>query len=126
MDSCINDTTFIVFNLIKISIKEGIYQGTFSITENFSTDSAETRSGFAQFIFDDSTYSCYGSFPTGGGAFYIDIDSLILRDQVPHTADFDWSLILNGAYLYRYDGSKLYLRQLDRFNRFREMFLSIQ
>ena len=96
---------------------QGVYKGTYSRTEYFATDSVSTREGPATFKFTGTDYSCYGEefyLPPGGAGEYTISDSkIILIDLVGHTAEFDWSLILNGEFDYSFDGKNLILTQHD-------------
>jgi len=48
----------------------------------------------------------------------------MLEDKAIHTAEFDWTLILNGKFDFTYDGIKLILKQNDKqFNRLRTIEL---
>jgi hypothetical protein len=38
---------------------------------------------------------------------------MVLKDTVMHTAEFDWTLILNGEFSMTLDGSRLVLEQYD-------------
>jgi len=80
------------------------YNGTYSITHNFNTGSSFTESGPVTFIFTDTSYHCYGEEyllpPSGGGEYSIIGEIMVLNDMVPHTAEFNWTLILNGEFHY--------------------------
>lgn len=82
---------------------EGEYNGTFTITYHVGTDSARTETGAVEFSFDDGRYDVDGEqryLPPRGGGKYTIGSSINLTDRELHTAEFDWSLILNGSFDY--------------------------
>lgn len=106
---------------------EGEYNGTFTITYHVGTDSARTETGAVEFSFDDGRYDVDGEqryLPPRGGGKYTIGRSINLTDREFHTAEFDWSLILNGSFDYELKESTLTMTQLseDR-NRYREIVL---
>jgi hypothetical protein len=113
-------------------IQAGIYDGRFSITYHVGTDSAFTVGGNCTFVFGDTGwYSCRGEIPyhppAGGGRYRFTGDSLFLTDRVPHTAEFDWTLILNGSFKYKLEGGSLTMTQNDtRFRRYRSLVLDLR
>jgi hypothetical protein len=94
-------------------IQIGDYVGTFSIRSENGT----TLSGLVTFRFHAGTYSCIPEKvylpPSGGGSYRISGNSLTFSDTVMHTAEFDWSLILNGDFTYSNDGNRITLTQND-------------
>ncbi len=108
----------------------GCYKGTYSITHYYNTDSSFTDSGPATFIFTDTSYSCWGENyllpPSGGGKYSIIDDKMVLNDTAPHTAEFDWTLILNGEFDYWFDGKNLRLEQFDRAHNRHHKFLIVR
>jgi len=106
---------------------EGEYNGTFTITYHVGTDSARTETGAVEFSFDDGRYDVDGEqryLPPRGGGKYTIGSSINLTDRELHTAEFDWSLILNGSFDYEMKENTLTMTQLseDR-NRHREIVL---
>ena len=106
---------------------EGEYNGTFTITYHVGTDSARTETGAVEFSFDDGRYDVDGEqryLPPRGGGKYTIGSSINLTDRELHTAEFDWSLILNGSFDYEMKENTLTMTQLreDR-NRYREIVL---
>lgn len=115
-------------------IRFGTYRGTFSLTLHTGTDSACTLTNAATFTFADTGwYTCRQDScgnphcvnpPRGGGWFDLKGDSITFIDTVPHTADFDWSLIVGGTFGFRMSSDSLYLSQDDlRLKRFRRVAL---
>lgn len=63
--------------------------------------------------------------PSGSGEYKLEDGRLDLTDTAVHTADFDWSLIVNGAFDVNWDGGRLLLTQWDRpRSRYREIILT--
>ena len=92
--------------------ENGKYSGMFYFAEN-----GVTKSGAVTFAFEDTTYQCTPNSlylpPSGGGSYKVKPGIITLTDLVLHTAEFDWSLILNGDFQYFRDGSKIVLTQGD-------------
>lgn len=112
-----------------LPFEHGEYKGTFSITYNFASDSSYVQQGTTTFTFTDTSYYCYGDKyllpPSGGGKYEIKGNIIILTDLVPHTAEFDWSLILSGEFEYTFDGKNFMLTQNDiKYYRYRKIDLT--
>jgi hypothetical protein len=102
------------------TIPDGTYAGTFTITHA----DGKSESGGVTFTFAGGTYRCipvnHPVPPGGGGAFSTWENTLFLRDEVAHTAEFDWTLILNGGFSISMEGPRLILQQREtRFHRLR-------
>ncbi len=114
-----------------LRIRPGTYEGTFSITYFSGTDSASTVQSHATFTFGDTGwYTCRGNLafnpPAGGGEYRVVGDSLELKDLAMHTAEFDWTLILNGSFYMTQSGTTLTLTQDDRkYSRYRNIVVSL-
>lgn len=85
---------------------EGKYEGAFTVTyEN------ESKSGLVILELKDGKYNSSANadrIPAGGSGNYVLAgDKIIFEDMNYWTAEFDWSLILNGEYSYQLKGSKL-------------------
>ena len=126
----------------------GIYRGTYTIIQNFGTDSSLTNQDsiiftFGQYItlsflrnkgnkvFDNIEYYYIGDKPflppTGGGKYSNNGGKIILNDSIMHIALFDWSLILQGQFDYSFDGKNLIMVQNDlQYKRFHKLILSKQ
>jgi hypothetical protein len=89
-----------------LSIYDGTYKGTFTVTYSSGTYSGQT---LLEII--NSKFYCSGNtgrIPAGGsGTFSLDNNKVTFQDENFWTADFDWNLILNGTYNYTFDGKKL-------------------
>jgi hypothetical protein len=105
-----------------IKIQEGTYVGTFqrqgslslgpisNVTITFSADKWSGQS-------DNSKYPalCNGTYSYKG-------HSLIFTNECVWTAEFDWSLILSGDFIYSFDGEHLQMAKtispgiFDRYN----------
>ena len=110
-----------------LPFRDGTYIGTFSIRNQ---DGSE-QSGGATFTFRDGSYSCIPEErylpPSGAGSFAVHGTIVTLTDNVAHTAEFDWTLILNGDFVYAFDGKTLTLTQDDtKFHRFRTIKIALQ
>ncbi len=102
-----------------VSIQPGIYEGIFSITYFAGTDSSSNVKSQTTFTFNDTGwYTCRGNLtytpPAGGGEYKLVNGLLQLKDLVPHTAEFDWSLILGGYFDITQSGTTLTLTQNDK------------
>ena len=108
------------------NIEPGNYYGIFIFTENGNTSQGNVR-----FTFTCDSYTCVPETqylpPTGGGSYKIINEKIILKDLVPHTAEFDPSLILNGDFLFIKNNKTIVLMQEDKIrNRSRYLELIIQ
>ncbi|KPJ60596.1 MAG: hypothetical protein AMJ46_06285 [Latescibacteria bacterium DG_63] len=101
---------------------DGYYHGVFELQH---LDDAKQR-GPVLFRFAGGRYDVLGikdhTPPRGCGSYTLS-DVLILKDECVHQAHFDWSLILDGAYTYRYNGRTLILEQRDALGRYRRIVL---
>ena len=92
---------------------DGTYRGIFTITHG----NGLVETGSVTFIFSGDRYSCMPEKqylpPSGAGCFQLIGRTMKLMDTVAHTAEFDWTLILNGAFSFTYDGVHLVLVQQD-------------
>ncbi len=81
---------------------EGRYHGTYWRTEHDGTNEQVRHAGEVWMDFRDGRYRIEGDFrhlpPAGSGRYRIEGDRLILEDTANHTADFDWTLILQGPF----------------------------
>jgi len=101
-------------------IDDGTYAGTFTIT----LENGLTKTGNVTFTFKGRTYSCVPDkqyLPPGGAGEFLTFGRTIrIKDTALHTAEFDWTLILNGDFEFTFDGSRLVLQQNDtKHHRFR-------
>jgi hypothetical protein len=99
------------------TFQPGTYNGIYSITHDYNSVFSFTESGPATFTFTDTSYHCHGEEyllpPGGGGEYEIMGNVMVLHDMVDHTAEFDWTLILDGEFNYSLDGNNLILEQVD-------------
>lgn len=81
----------------KATMPNGSYSGRFIVEY-----SSNVQEGPFQLEIIDNTFHCSGNLnriPAGGsGTFSISENEAIFQDENMWTADFDWNLILNGAY----------------------------
>jgi hypothetical protein len=109
------------------SALDGTYRGTFAITNSKGV----VQTGNVTFTFDGGQYSCTPETmylpPSGAGSFQFVGHAIRLKDTVAHTAEFDWTLILNGDFSYTFDGVHLVLVQQDQeYQRHRRLELTRQ
>jgi hypothetical protein len=109
------------------SALDGAYRGTFTITNSEGV----VQTGNVTFTFDGDQYSCAPETmylpPSGAGSFQFAGHAIRLKDTVAHTAEFDWTLILNGDFSYTFDGVHLVLVQQDQeYQRYRRLELTRQ
>jgi hypothetical protein len=92
---------------------DGTYIGTFTITDSNGLE----LSGTVTFAFSGNTYTCIPERrylpPSGAGCFTLVGRTMVLKDTVAHTAEFDHTLILNGPFPFIHDGVHLVLVQED-------------
>jgi hypothetical protein len=118
-----------------------VFEGTISITHNYSTTSRYVEEGPIRFKFEGNDYSVQGSrpnFPPAGcGNFKwtamekkaedgpdapptaqnpVSVDLLWLSDNCPHPTDTDQISILGGPFRGKDSEGKLILEQFDRKN----------
>lgn len=88
---------------------EGSFEGVFTVT--YSNN--ETFSNSVEVTINNGIYSSTAGpdrLPAGGtGTYEILSNTITFEDEGVWTADFDWNLILNGAYSYTLSGNKLIL-----------------
>ena len=89
----------------------GSFSGTFTAYE---LDGDVEKSGPVTVTFDGNTYSSTSNsdrYPAGGSGTYRFLDDAMIRfeDKNRWTADFNWTLILNGDYGYKFSGDSLSL-----------------
>jgi hypothetical protein len=105
-------------------VLEGTYTGTFTI---FDGDNWE-QSGGVTFEFTEDRYTCTPSVqylpPAGSGTYVFKLDSIVLKDTAMHSAEFDWTLILNGAFHMSKSGDRISLSQYDRVHK-RQRFIEL-
>ena len=59
------------------------------------------------------TETTYVTPPRSAGHCQWNENSISFEDTSIHTAEFDWQLIIRGAYVYRFDGTTLDMSQYD-------------
>jgi len=105
------------------SVIDGNYEGVYSITHNYVTDSAYTLQGPVSFTFSKGKYKCMPEKlwtpPSGSGIYRVGRQKITLINKSGHTTDFDPSLILDGDFNYSFNGERLFLTQENKsLNRF--------
>jgi hypothetical protein len=97
----------------------GEYRGTYTLIHEAGSGEQWRQSGEMSMTFaEDGTYEIMGDRlhlpPAGSGTWERDGDDLVLDDTAMHTADFDWTLILDGRFaLYGEGDGRIRLRQRD-------------
>ena len=109
---------------------EGEYRGTYRLIHEEGAGDQWRESGGVWMSFSpDGTYEVRGDKlhlpPSGSGTWEREGDDLVLDDTALHTADFDWTLILDGRFqLYGEGEGHIRLRQRDMdHNRIHELEL---
>jgi hypothetical protein len=97
---------------------KGSFTGTFTDHGNISAGIPE-KSGPVQVTFDGNTYRSTGNpdrIPAGGSGTYklLDGTRILFEDKNIWTANFDWGLILNGEYEYRFKGDSLLITRYSQ------------
>ena len=106
---------------------DGTYRGTFTVTHG----SGLVESGVVTISFVGGQYTCSPEQkylpPSGSGLYVIVADTIRLTDTAAHTAEFDWTLILNGSFSFQLNGSDVVLSQQDsEHQRYRRIDLNRQ
>lgn len=114
-------------NDANISLEEGNYSGTYTIIEA----DGQTSSGNINFLFNDNRYSVVPEKaylpPSGAGIYEVKGNSINITDTAIHTAEFDWTLILNGKFEIMNNNEVLILKQNDiKYRRKRTISLTKQ
>ena len=97
---------------VSIPIEEGTFSGTFTV--KYFVDMPKSwgsGSGKTTLELKDGKFTCTGNpgfIPAGGsGTYSINDDKIVFVDKNFWTANFDWNLILNGEYDFKFDGKRL-------------------
>ena len=90
---------------------QGNYSGIFKYR-----DSTGTKTGKTTVVFTRNAYRVTGGtdrFPAGSSGVFSTTGKNKIRfnDQNIRTADFDWNLVLNGNYDYKFKGDSLILKK---------------
>ncbi len=97
------------------SVIDGNYKGIYSITYNYSTDSAYTHQGEITFSFSKGEYEYvmdkYLPPPDSRGKYGMQHRKITLTDNGRHDGFIDPTLLLNGVFNYSYNGNDLVLTQ---------------
>ena len=120
-----------------ISVIDGNYEGTYSITHNYGTDSAYTKQGKISFEFSKGRYSYIGEYysengwnyyllPESSGIFQFNRRKVKLVDNGRHNGYVDWTLFLNGDFDYLFDGKKLSMTQVDEGNNYHHKLMLVK
>jgi len=98
--------------VVSMPVKEDTYSGTFTVKYFVAMpESWGSGSGKTTLVLQDGKFTCTGNpgfIPAGGsGTYSINDDKIVFVDENFWTADFDWNLILNGEYDFKFDGKRL-------------------
>ncbi len=95
----------------------GRYSGEFTVFYQYNTDEETTSSGPTTLTIDENGYNLtettYVTPPRSAGRCQWNESSISFEDTIIHTAEFDWQLIIHGAYVYSFDGTTLDMSQYD-------------
>ncbi len=96
----------------------GDYSGAYTRVDGYSTANPTTVTGDVSLTVTDGHYQIAGKrYAPPSGCGTLDVvpagDAVTLDDQCYHTAEFDWTLILNGTFTLTRDGWKIILEQVD-------------
>jgi hypothetical protein len=92
------------------------YVGSYSRIDGYSDPDPLITSGSINLVVDGEHYRLEGSeryAPPGGCGRILIGDVTTFIDECVHTAEFDWSLVIDGDFSLDRDGSKLVLEQFD-------------
>ena len=108
----------------------GEYEGTYSRTSHHQVNDLviSFEQGKVYFKFTGKTYSCSGEQeylpPSGHGEYKVVDNKLILTDKAYRTANFDWTLVLNGEFDCTHKEGTLKLQQYnEKTNRYHKIVL---
>jgi hypothetical protein len=95
----------------------GSYAGTYAITHGYSTPSPRTEVGQARLEIEAGRYTLVGDVryvpPSGCGTVRVG-ETVQFADDCFHTAEFDWTLIVSGDFVYTRVGHRITLERHDR------------
>lgn len=98
-------------------IEIGSFSGEYKVFHNYGTAEERWSSGITALTIDENGYhlteNTYITPPFSGGRCDWSETTIYFQDTVIHTAEFDWTLIIDDSYDYTYDGSILELSQVD-------------
>lgn len=108
---------------------EGEWTGIFVIRFAYGTPDEVLDEGKVEMTIREGRYRLKPAKslvpPGGSGEYKLADGRLDLTDTAVHTSDFDWSLIVNGAFDVKRDGGRLLLTQWDQSrSRYREIILT--
>ena len=87
---------------------EGRYQGTF---HRYIDPVSNPATSTVQLHFSEEDFTGVSSTPKypaiGSGKYSATANKLNIENQSFYTADFDWSLIFDGEFNYKFEGNKL-------------------
>jgi hypothetical protein len=92
---------------------DGVYQGTFEVNNTnpvagYKPITTDVRVNFSGINYASAVY--VNNVSAGAtGKFFIKKDVITFTDTLMHTANFDWSLLLNGSYAYTIKGDSIIL-----------------
>lgn len=99
------------------NLEFGSYSGEFTVFYNYQTEEQTSRAGSTMLTLDNNGYNLseqiYVTPPLSAGSCSWGATTISFQDTIAHTAEFDWMLIINGPYVYSYDGTTLDMSQLD-------------
>lgn len=112
-----NETLIFAEDSPSNTIEIGSFSGEYKIFHNYGASDESWSSGMTELTIDENGYhlteSTYITPPLSGGRCDWSETTISFQDTVIHTAEFDWTLIIDGSYDYTYDGSILELSQFD-------------
>jgi len=95
---------------------DGLYEGVYQRIDGVSGENPIEISGRIDFAVDGDRYELKGSElnapPFGCGSITGD-NVVTMTDETRHTADFDWSLIVEGDFSVDFEDSKIVLERYD-------------
>ncbi len=100
--------------VVDYELDSGTYEGEFMIRHE---DGREEK-GEIKLIIEGNEYEIISELmylpPGGAGAIGIKKEKVTFRDTIPHTTEFDFSLIINGEYSLDKNVKGIILRQYDK------------
>ena len=100
-----------------IMLEYGTYVGEYTAIFHYGTSEAFSNSGQTELTLSDDGYciteTTYVTPPASCCTYELNETTITFQDTIIHTAEFDWTLIIDGEYNYEFDGNHLVMFQIN-------------